>query len=162
MFFTRLSASYDLSSFDCGNADLNAFLKEHAISFMKRKLCLVHVLVEGNVVIGFYTLSPFTLDVQAFPAKIARKYPKAIPFPCWLLGKLALDAKYQNRGLGEKLLMTACERAAKLSKEDAGGFCLVVDAKDQKVKNFYIKYGFIAFEDTPLRLYLPLPGGDLC
>ena len=157
MFFTQLSSSHDLSVFDCGNPDLNAFLKEHAISFIKRKLCMVHVLVEGNTVIGFYTLSPFTLDVQGFPAKIARKYPKTMPFPCWLLGKLALDKKYQSRGLGEKLLMTACERAAKLSKEDAGGFCLIVDAKDQKVKNFYTKYGFIAFEDTPLRLYLPLP-----
>ena len=161
MFFTQLSASHNLSSFDCGNADLNVFLKEHAISFMKRKLCLVHVLVESTVVIGFYTLSPFTLDVQAFPGKIARKYPKAMPFPCWLLGKLALDMKYQNRGLGEKLLMTAYERAAKLSKEDAGGFCLVVDAKDQKAKNFYSKYGFIAFKDAPLRLYLPLSGGSL-
>ena len=156
MFFTKLSASHDLSSFDCGYAELNTFLKEHSVSFMKRKLCLVHVLVEDNIVVGFYTLSPFTLDVQSFPQKIARKYPKTMPFPCWLLGKLALDKKYQNKGLGEKLLMTACERAARLSKEDAGGFCLVVDAKDQKAKNFYLKYGFIAFEDTPLRLYLPL------
>jgi len=161
MFFTQLSVSHDLSLFDCGNADLNDFLKNHAISFMKRKLCLVHVLDEGNTVIGFYTLSPFTIDVRTFPAKIARKYPKAMPFPCWLLGKLALDKKYQNRGLGEKLLMTACERAAKLSNEDAGGFCLIVDAKNPSAKNFYIKYGFIPFEDTPLRLYLPLPGNYL-
>ena len=160
MFFTKLSTSHDISSFDCGNTDLNAFLKEHAVSFMKRKLCLVHVLVEGNAVIGFYTLSPFTIDVKTFPAKIARKYPKTMPFPCWLLGKLALDKRYQKSGFGEKLLMTACERASKLSIEDAGGFCLIVDAKDQKAKFFYIKYGFIPFEDTPLRLYLPLPSND--
>ena len=118
-------------------------------------------MVEDNIVVGFYTLSPFILDVQTFPQKIARKYPKTMPFPCWLLGKLALDKKYQNKGLGEKLLMTACERAARLSKEDAGGFCLVVDAKDQKAKNFYLKYGFIAFEDTPLRLYLPLSNDNI-
>ena len=98
MFYTQLSASHDLSGFDCGNPDLNAFLKEHAVSFMKRKLCMVHVLVEGNTVIGFYTLSPFTLDVQVFPAKIARKYPKTMPFPCWLLGNLRLIKNTKTGG----------------------------------------------------------------
>ena len=170
MFFTKLSTSYDRSSFDCGNIELNTFLKEYATSFVKRKLCQVHVLVDNNVIIGFYTISPFTLDIRNFPEKIARKYPKSMPFPCWLLGKLALDKKYQGQKLGEKLLMAACDQegnlrltgsvevhAARLSNEDAGGFCVIVDAKDQNVKDFYLKYGFIAFIDDPLRLYLPLP-----
>jgi len=161
MFFTKLSASYDRSSFDCGNMELNTFLKEYATSFVKRKLCQVHVLVDNNAVIGFYTISPFTLDVRNFPEKIARKYPKSMPFPCWLLGKLALDKKYQGQKLGEKLLMAACEHAARLSNDDAGGFCIIVDAKDQNAKDFYLKYGFIAFKDDPLRLYLPLPNNSL-
>ena len=100
MFFTKFSASYDLSSFDCGNMELNTFLKEYAMSFVKRKLCQVHVLIDNNAVIGFYTISPFTLDIRNFPQKIARKYPKSMPFPCWLLGKLALDKKYQGQKLG--------------------------------------------------------------
>ena len=58
MFFTKLSASYDRSSFDCGNMELNTFLKEYATSFVKRKLCQVHVLVDNNAIIGFYTISP--------------------------------------------------------------------------------------------------------
>jgi len=59
--------------------------------------------------------------------------------------------------LGEKLLMAAYDHAARLSNDDAGGFCVIVDAKDQNAKDFYLKYGFIAFKDDPLRLYLPLP-----
>ena len=157
MFYSKLLPSHDTSSFDCGNTELNSFLHNHAMSFMKRKLCLVHVLMDENIILGFYTLSPFTVDINTFPAKTARKYPKTMPLPCWLLGKLAVDKRYQKRGLGRELLMTACERAAKLSNEDAGGFCIIVDAKDGKAKDFYIKYGFMAFKDAPLRLYLPLP-----
>jgi hypothetical protein len=33
MFFTQLSTSHDLSNFDCGDAELNAFLKRYASLF---------------------------------------------------------------------------------------------------------------------------------
>jgi hypothetical protein len=53
--------------------------------------------------------------------------------------------------------MAVCDYISRLSNDDAGGFCVIVDAKDQNVKNFYLNYGFIAFKDDPTRLYLPLP-----
>jgi hypothetical protein len=33
---------------------------------------------------------------------------------------------------------------------------LVVDAKNDRAKAFYERYGFVAFVDAPNRLYLPL------
>jgi hypothetical protein len=33
---------------------------------------------------------------------------------------------------------------------------MVVAAKDAQAKSFYEKFGFIAFSDLPLRLFLPL------
>ncbi|MCF6146070.1 hypothetical protein PMAG_a2955 [Pseudoalteromonas mariniglutinosa NCIMB 1770] len=38
---------------------------------------------------------------------------------------------------------------------------LVVDAKDDKAKEFYEKYGFIAFPDEPYRLFLTMKDSEL-
>jgi GNAT superfamily N-acetyltransferase len=71
-----------------------------------------------------------------------------------ILGRFAIDKKYQGQGLGEKLLMAAFSKVIDIA-QDAGGYCLVVDAKNEDVKNFYLKYGFKAFAGNILRLYLP-------
>ena len=36
------------------------------------------------------------------------------------------------------------------------GHAVIADAKDEKAKAFYERYGFQAFADQPLRLFLPL------
>jgi hypothetical protein len=37
-----------------------------------------------------------------------------------------------------------------------GVLAVVVDAMDETAKGFYLKYGFVAFRDHPLTLFLPL------
>jgi len=37
-----------------------------------------------------------------------------------------------------------------------GAYALLVDAKDEKAKSFYERYGFIPCLDAPMTLYLPL------
>ena len=39
---------------------------------------------------------------------------------------------------------------------NAAVFAVLVDAIDEKAKAFYLKYGFIPFEEHPLTLFLPL------
>lgn len=50
-------------------------------------------------------------------------------------------------GLGAKLM------AAKMQ---VGAYALLVDAKREKAKLFYLRYGCIACADLPNTLYLPL------
>jgi hypothetical protein len=40
-----------------------------------------------------------------------------------------------------------------------GGYALIVAAKGEKAKNFYLRYGFRPYLDTPNSLYLPFGGG---
>jgi hypothetical protein len=35
-------------------------------------------------------------------------------------------------------------------------FLIAVDAIDEQAKAFYLKYGFIAFEDNDLSLFIPM------
>jgi GNAT superfamily N-acetyltransferase len=135
--------------------ELNAFLKEKARPYIKRGLCAVHVFSDNNAIAGYYTLSASSVKPAKMPPEIARKYPRSLPVPCWILGRLAVDKKFQGQGIGEALLMAACGKVLEMS-QNAGGWCLIVDAKDEKAKQFYLKYGFQQFPESPLRLYLPL------
>ena len=71
------------------------------------------------------------------------------------MGRLAVDRSCQGKGLGEHLLVDCCHRVLAASQTLAV-HALVVDAKDDGAKAFYLRYGFIAFEDQPLRLFLPM------
>jgi len=33
---------------------------------------------------------------------------------------------------------------------------LIIDAKDDEAKNFYLKYGFLAMPDRPMRLFMAM------
>jgi GNAT superfamily N-acetyltransferase len=153
--FANLCGEHNKSAFDCGIRELNLFLQENASAFVKRGLCAVHVLADASTVIGYYTLSASSIPVVDLPGKIAKKYPNRMPIPCWLLGKLAVDKKYQGKGYGKILLADALNHIQKVRK-DAGGYCVIVDAQNSDVKNFYLKYGFTSFPENDLRLYIPV------
>jgi hypothetical protein len=89
--FSELRPEYKKSSFSCGVPVLDSWLKERARLDVKRGLCAVHVLVEDTTIIGFYTLSAFTLQLQSLPPATAKKYPANLLLPCWLIGRLAVD-----------------------------------------------------------------------
>ncbi len=57
--------------------------------------------------------------------------------------------------MGRELLVNALRRIVRASKE-IGIYAVRVDAIDDKAKQFYLKYEFISFEDSPLSLFLPL------
>jgi predicted GNAT family N-acyltransferase len=153
--FTELRREYNRTAFSCGVPALDSYLKERARLDVKRGLCAVHVLAEETSIIGFYTLSAFTLQLQDLPPAIAKKYPSNMLLPCWLIGRLAVDLKFQKRNLGQLLLADALNNVLMLA-EKAGGYCVIVDAKDKGVKPFYEKYGFKPIIDDALRLYLPI------
>lgn len=71
------------------------------------------------------------------------------------LGRLAVDPSPQGRRLGELLRVDAMQRARAIW-EQAGGIGLLIDAPDKVAKGFYVRYGAVAFVDSPLKLFLPV------
>jgi predicted N-acetyltransferase YhbS len=72
-----------------------------------------------------------------------------------LLARLAVDKRFTGKGLGTELLRDALFRTI-AAADIAGLRAVVVDAKDEAVKQFYVKFGFEAFLDQPFRLALIL------
>jgi len=72
--------------------------------------------------------------------------------PVAIIGRLAIDKKYQHKGYGEWLLIDALKKLARAS--DIVGFSyIIVDAKDG-TKKFYKKYGFSEFIDESNKLFI--------
>lgn len=78
---------------------------------------------------------------QALPrAKLRRNMPLRIPL--LLIGRLAVDASVQGRGLGGDLLADAIRRCCAAS-EIAGIRAIVAHAIDEDAVRFYQHYAFV-------------------
>lgn len=139
--------------FDCGVAALNSYLRMMANQQAGKDNSRTFVLEEATNpehIIGYYTLTMAPIDLGAIPAKLQKRHQNA--HAGGLIARLAVDKRYANRGFGEWLLIDALKKL--LSASETVAFPLViVDAKDGAIQ-FYEKYGFTAFMDTPNKLFI--------
>ena len=145
-----LDKKHNRKNFDCGKELLNNYLKNQAGQDVKRKLsaCFVLAEKETNNIEGYYTLSNNSIPLSRFPEHIQKKLPKSyVSIPTSLLGRLAIDTKFQGKGIGKILLIDALKRSYEISKE-IGSFAVVVDPIDEKAEKFYEKYDFIKLPDS--------------
>lgn len=109
-----------------------------------------YVVCEGNRVIGFYSLAANAVERRRLSSRVSRNTPE--PVPVILLGQLAVDTRYQGRGLGAGLLADAVKRS-RAAADVIGARAVVVHALDHRAKSFYERFGFRPFSDRePLML----------
>jgi len=145
-----LNKKHNRKDFDCGKELLNNYLKNQAGQDVKRKLsaCFVLAEKETNNITGHYTLSNSSIPLSSFPEYIQKKLPKSyVSIPAFLLGRLAIDTRFQGKGIGKILLIDALKRSYEISKE-IGSFAIVVDPIDEEAEKFYRKYDFIKLPDS--------------
>ncbi len=152
-----IAKEHDRGAFDCGDADLNIYLRRcarqnHEIGGAK---CFVAAPVdEPTRVLGFYILSPASIEYARAPT-IVKKGLARYEVPVFRLGRLAVDRTVQGRGLGTALLLRAGERCIRVAGE-VGGVALLIDTKNDSVARWYAENGALALADAPLSLVLPL------
>lgn len=144
---------HNRQNFDCGVEALNTYLRRFANQDQKRSLTRIYVLADGELLIGYYSLSAHSVKRDNLPDDIALGGYKDIPF--LLLGRLAVDLEYQGRGYGDALIFHAFKTTLEAA-EKVGILGIVVDAKDNLAASFYEGFGFRPIAATPNRLVLPL------
>jgi GNAT superfamily N-acetyltransferase len=152
-----VSKDHDREAFDCGDAQLNEFLRRHARQSHERggaKTFVATPTGDERRVLGFYSLSPASIEHARAPA-LASKGLARYEVPVFRLGRLAVDARWQGHGLGGQLLLAAGRRCIRAAAE-VGGVALLIDAKDERVAGWYRAYGALSLLDAPLSLVLPL------
>lgn len=149
-----LAAQHRREGFDCGEAALNEFLLRQAGQQQRRGFGKTYVAVaeDGVTVTGFVTVSAGQVATTSLPAQL--KFPR-YPAPMLRIGRLAVDARHQGKGIGQDLLAFALRLAVEFSQR-VGLYAVIVDAKHDKAKAFYAQLGFIACVDNPFCLYLPI------
>jgi GNAT superfamily N-acetyltransferase len=151
-----LGRHHDRAAFDCGDDDLNTYLKRYARQNHESggAKCLVAVPSDTPArILGFYTLSPASIEFDRAPSVVTRGLAR-YDVPVYRLGRLAVALDVQGRGLGGALLRQALRRCFAVAKE-AGGVALIIDAKSDHAAKWYESHDAVRLLDTPLSLLLP-------
>lgn len=157
MQILALAGNHNRQGFDCNRPELNDWLAKIARQHQDKGLSKTFVAVPDDVptrILGYYALTLTEVETQALPDSMRNKLPRVVPG--FRLGRLAVDQSVQGRRLGELLLVDSMQRVRAI-REHAGVIGLFIDALDEEAKGFYSRYGAVAFLDSPLKLFLPVP-----
>jgi ribosomal protein S18 acetylase RimI-like enzyme len=149
-----LSSAHDRTEFHSGVEALDRYFREQVTQDIRRRItnCFVALNSEG-VIAGYYTFAAASLPINELTADETKRLPRYPVLPAGLIGRLAVDQRFQGQGLGGALIVDAIERAA---RAEPAIFTLIVDAKDENALNFYQHLGFRPFISRPMSLFLPI------
>jgi GNAT superfamily N-acetyltransferase len=164
----KLTAAHDLSQFQCGEPELDDWLRRRALSNEEHGASRTYVVCAGLRVVGYYALAAGAVAHRDAPGRVKRNMPN--PVPVMVIGRLAIDLSFQGRGIGSALLRDAVLRTAQAAKI-AGIRAILVHAISDSAKRFYERCGFIPSPVDPMTLMitvaqavhtLQLPSSECC
>lgn len=150
-----LGETHDRTNFDCGQEPLDRYIRTQATQDMRRRIstCFVAVETATGQLAAYYTLAAASIATPDLPPEITKKLPRYPTLPAVRIGRLAVDLKFQRRGIGAALLADALRRVL---LSPAAVFALLVDAKDDQAVAFYRRYSFTSLMGQPRTLFLPV------
>lgn len=143
-----------MEAFECGQPALDQFLHRYALVSQKANSAQTYVCCRGGAVVGFYSLAVGGVDPEDAPARVLKGLARH-PVPVMILARLAVDRDHQGRGLGKALLKDALLRTAQAA-DIAGIRCLLVHAKDEAARQWYVSWEFDQSPTDPYHLFLML------
>lgn len=150
----KLAASDKVEVFDSGQPALNEFLRRFALSNQKSNSAQTYVSCQKGVVTGFYSLAVGNVEPENAAPRVLKGMARH-PVPVMILARLAVDLKHQGVGLGRALLKDALLRTAQAA-DIAGIRALLVHAKDDAARQWYLNWEFEPSETDPFHLFLLL------
>ena len=159
----RLEPGDDRDRFVSGHPDLDRFFHRFAgQNQFHHHVGVTYIAVEDDAILGFVTVSPSEIEIDALSAERRRRLPR-YPLPVLRLARLAVAETARDRGVGQALLRFALILARRMADE-IGCVGVVVDAKPQ-ARTFYLRYGFesvsavegvLLDRPEPTPMFLPL------
>ncbi|PSW20200.1 N-acetyltransferase [Photobacterium sanctipauli] len=154
---------HDRLSFDCGEKELNIFIKTQASKHMQAGISRTMVLPaktplpnQKRPICSFYTIAPSSICRETLPKSLSKKLPR-YPIPVFLLAQLAVHTEYHGCGLGKTSLIKALQYLWEINAH-MRAYAVVVDCLTPEAENFYRKYGFefLCQHNGRARMYLPM------
>jgi len=154
---SALREEHDLSSFCCGESDLDKFINKKAkkLHLDNRIKVFCACARDSHSVCGLYSLAIRHEDTKKLLAEGDPPLPEK-NFPALYIGTLAVSLRHQNQGLGTILLINALRRAYYIS-QNVAVFGVALRSLNDRTTKLYEKYGFGLREDiTQPLMVLPV------
>jgi len=148
-----LASDHELEIFTSGVGPLDDWLKRRARANEAAGASRTYVVCEGRQVVGYYSLAAGSVLHQIATGAVRRNMPD--PVPVALLGRLAIDSRWQGRGLGQALLRDAILRVVGAA-EMIGVRALLVHAISDEARTFYERCGFRPSLVQPMTLMITI------
>lgn len=161
MRLIRLTKDYNITTFDCGDDDLNAFLVEDAKGAIEKRVAKTLIIEDESRIVAYCSLLNDRISRQDVTnshwKKIRERFPTSKQFrsyPCVKIGRLAVAKDYHGQHLGRQLINSIKMLLNENDSYSAFRF-LTVDAYISAV-GFYESMGFVRLtrkeEDEHTRL----------
>lgn len=136
-----LTAKHNTEDFCSGEEALDNWLRERALDNIAASASKTYVVCQSDSskVIGYYAICMGQIFNQEVIGSMRRNMPRQIP--AVILGRLAIDEKWQGKGLGKELLQDAVQRSVRAAQEISARL-LIVHAISADAEAFYSHYGF--------------------
>ena len=134
------------ADFDCGNPDLNNFIKDDALKHQAQNVAETTCIFYEDEPIGYYTLVCDSLDGELITKSQKRKLfsqkkRSLQSYPAIKLARFAVKKEHQKKGIGSFIVKLIQGYTWDLKKKGVGCRFVTVDAYPQTV-GFYEKNGF--------------------
>lgn len=110
----RLTPDITTGDFDCGDTDLNEFLRDDAKTYLAELLSVTYLVMDGKQIAGFFSLSNDKLTCapgedgsKASWNKLQRSIPnqkRRKSYPAVKVGRLGVSSDMQHGGVGRQIL----------------------------------------------------------
>jgi predicted N-acetyltransferase YhbS len=142
-----LAKQHRLEDFRCAETALGEWVMRHARSAQAADSAKVFVttLDDAETVVGYYALAAAQVEPGDATERARKGQPSTRPVPAVLLARLAVHEDHQGAGLGQSLLRDVLRRCV-AAAESIGARVLLVHAKHDGAKKWYLRFGF---EESP-------------
>ena len=107
-----LSREHHREAFHCGEDSLDRYFRTQATQDIRRRManCFVAVEALSGEIAGYYTIAAASISFVDLPSELAKRLPRYPTLPAVRIGRLAVDTRFQGRGLGAALPADAARR----------------------------------------------------
>lgn len=140
LIISVLDKRHKLASFESNSDDLNDFFKNDSLKDQETLISRTYLCFLKNGIVGYFSIVSDTIEVQAIDEDdgiVGYPYRK---YPSIKIARLAVDRKYERKGIGRFLVLASIGLAMSVS-EKIGCRYLTVDSKRESI-SFYKKHGF--------------------
>ena len=149
-----LNESNDFSSFSCASPELSDFLKEDAFNDQEDLISKTSLCSWNGELAGYITLATDTIGTKEIYVSDGLKRYKYSKYPGIKIARLAVDSRFERRGVGTYLLFAGIGKALSIC-DSVGCRYILVDSKKESI-GFYEKYGFKLAEKNKKKDFSPM------